>query len=406
MTIYNVAKIAYRSLLRNKMRALLTMLGIIIGIASVIAMVSIGQSSTYNIKSEIAATGSNMIFIMPEAKTEAGARRSYADTKSLKLEDITALKKQSKYLNAISPYIASAGQFIYGNNNYPSSISGIDTDYFKICNLELESGTIFNTFDVASSAKVCIIGKTIVNKLFPNDPSPIGKTIRFNKIPLRVIGVMKEKGQEGMGQSQDDMVFVPYTTIQSRIMAIEHVQMIYASIANEKETQVAVTELEEILRRQHKIISSSSDDFTIRTQAEMLAMVNKVTSMLTALLAAIGSISLLVGGIGIMNIMYVTVTERTKEIGLRMAIGAQNRNILFQFLSESIILCFMGGIVGIVLGLCIAYGVTHFLQWPFILSMSSIFISFIVCGSVGIFFGWYPAKKASELDPITALRYE
>lgn len=404
MNISNVVKISYKALMRNKMRAFLTMLGIIIGIASVIAMVSLGQSSTYNIRSEISNTGSNMIFIMPQFKRVGGVWSSRAD--ALTMDDLKAIVKQSKYVDAISPHISSGGQFIYANKNYPSSVTGVSSDYFQINNLDLECGTVFNEQDVTTSAKVCLIGSTIVKELFGEGAVPLGKTIRFNKIPLRIIGVIKEKGQEGMGQSMDDMVFIPYTTIQNRILAIDHLQSIYASVLNEGDTKKAVEEISGILRRQHKLTSIQEDDFRIRTQEEMLAMVNEVTGMLTMLLAAIGSISLLVGGIGIMNIMYVTVTERTKEIGLRMAIGAQNRNILFQFLGESLILCFIGGVIGIILGLLLAYGVTTALNWPFIISIPTIFISFAVCGSVGIFFGWYPAKKASQLDPITALRYE
>lgn len=404
MNVSNVIKISYKALMRNKMRAFLTMLGIIIGIASVIAMVSLGQSSTYNIRSEISSTGSNMIYIMPQYKRVGGVWSSRAD--AIKMDDLRAIIKHSKYVDAISPYLSTGGQFIYANKNYPSSVTGVNADYFKISNLELECGTVFTEQDVVTSAKVCLIGNTIVKELFGDGASPLGKIIRFNKIPFKIVGVIKVKGQEGMGASLDDMVFIPYTTIQNRILAIDHLQSIYASVFNERDTKDAVEEITGILRRQHKLTSVEEDDFRIRTQEEMLAMVNEVTGMLTMLLAAIGSISLLVGGIGIMNIMYVTVTERTKEIGLRMAIGAQNRNIMFQFLGESLILCFIGGVIGIILGLLLAYGVTTALNWPFIVSLPTIFVSFLVCGSVGIFFGWYPAKKASQLDPITALRYE
>lgn len=406
MKIYNITKIAYRSLVRNKMRAVLTMLGIIIGISSVIAMVSIGESSTYNIKKEISSTGANMIYVIPYIRDVSGANYSYTDTRSLKMSDITEIKKHAKYIGKLSPHVSTSGQFIYGKKNYPSSLSGVDSDYFAINNSELERGTIFNAIDVASSAKVCIIGKNIERRLFGVDQSAVGKSIRFKDIPLLVIGVMQEKGQGTMGMNDDDVVYVPYTTIQNRILSIEHIQTIYASAIPGVEASVAAEELTTLLRRSHKLTGSRPNDFETRTQADMLKMVDKVTGMLTALLAAIGSISLLVGGIGIMNIMYVTVTERTKEIGLRMAIGAQSTNILFQFLSESVMLCFVGGIIGIIIGIGMAYSITYALDWPFIISPTSIILSFIVCGTVGVFFGWYPAKKASQMDPINALRYE
>ena len=406
MNIGNLIKIAINSLFRNKMRTALTMLGIVIGIASVIAMVSIGQASTQSVKSELSSMGSNMIMIMPARQQRSGVDMGMSSSKTLDNKDLESLQNNTRYVAAVSPMVSSNAQLIYGNNNHSSSINGVSAAYLDIRKYEIEEGVMFTEEDVRRYNKVCVIGKTVVSKLFTNGEDPIGKTIRFGSIPMKVIGVLAEKGQNGMGNDQDDIVFAPYTTIQKRFLGITYFNMLYASANSEEESELAATEITYILRSNHGIKSGDSDDFDIRTQEELVSTISSVTGLMTTLLAAIASISLIVGGIGIMNIMYVTVTERTKEIGLRMAIGAHNRDIKLQFLCESVILSLIGGVIGIILGLIIAYVASKLMNMPYVVSEMAIFASFIVCALTGIFFGWYPAKKAANMDPISALRYE
>jgi putative ABC transport system permease protein len=406
MNIGNLIKIAINSLFRNKMRTALTMLGIVIGIASVIAMVSIGQASTQSVKSELSSMGSNMIMIMPARQQRGGVDMGMSSSKTLDNKDLESLTNNTRYVAAVSPMVSSNAQLIYGNNNHSSSINGVSAAYLDIRKYEIEEGVMFTDEDVKRYNKVCIIGKTVVKKLFTNGENPIGKTIRFGTIPMKVIGVLAEKGQNGMGNDQDDIVFAPYTTIQKRFLGITYFNMLYASATSEEESELAATEITYILRSNHGIKPGENDDFDIRTQEELVSTMSSITSLMTTLLAAIASISLIVGGIGIMNIMYVTVTERTKEIGLRMAIGAHNRDIKLQFLCESVILSLIGGIIGIILGLIIAYVASKLMNMPYVVSEMAIFASFIVCALTGIFFGWYPAKKAANMDPISALRYE
>ena len=406
MNIGNLIKIAINSLFRNKMRTALTMLGIVIGIASVIAMVSIGQASTQSVKSELSSMGSNMIMIMPARQQRGGVDMGMSSSKTLDNKDLESLQNNTRYVAAVSPMVSSNAQLIYGNNNHSSSINGVSAAYLNIRKYEIEEGVMFTEEDVRRYNKVCVIGKTVVSKLFTNGEDPIGKTIRFGSIPMKVIGVLAEKGQNGMGNDQDDIVFAPYTTIQKRFLGITYFNMLYASANSEEESELAATEITYILRSNHGIKSGDSDDFDIRTQEELVSTISSVTGLMTTLLAAIASISLIVGGIGIMNIMYVTVTERTKEIGLRMAIGAHNRDIKLQFLCESVILSLIGGVIGIILGLIIAYVASKLMNMPYVVSEMAIFASFIVCALTGIFFGWYPAKKAANMDPISALRYE
>lgn len=406
MNIGNLIKIAINSLFRNKMRTALTMLGIVIGIASVIAMVSIGQASTQSVKGELSSMGSNMIMVMPSRQHRGGVDMGMSMSKSLTNKDLKMLKENTRYVAAVSPNVSTSKQLIYGNNNHSSSISGVDPSYIDIRKLELKEGVMFTDEDVKRYNKVCVIGKTVVDKLFTNGENPIGKTIRLGSIPMTVIGVLESKGQNGMGNDQDDIVLAPYTTIQKRFLGITYFNMLFASATSEEESELAATEITYILRSNHGIKSGDVDDFEIRTQEELVSTMSSITRMLTVLLAAIASISLVVGGIGIMNIMYVTVTERTKEIGLRMAIGAHNRDIKLQFLCESVILSLIGGIIGIILGLIISYAVSRLMKLPYVVSEMAILISFIVCALTGIFFGWYPAKKAANMDPISALRYE
>ena len=406
MNILNLVKIAIKALLRNKSRAFLTMLGIIIGIASVIAMVSLGQSSTLSVREQLSGMGSNMIMIMPGRQMRGGVNMGNSSAKSLDMKDLRALEQNTRYVAHVSPSVSTGAQLVYGSNNHPGQIQGVSPDYLDIRMYKLESGIMFTEEDVKTYNKVCVVGKTVVDNLFTNGENPIGQVVRFGSIPMKIIGVLESKGQNQMGQDQDDIVLAPYTTVQKRFMAITHFNMIFASATSEEESELAATEITYILRANHKIAEGEEDDFDIRTQEELLSTMSSVTQMLTMLLAAIASISLIVGGIGIMNIMYVTVTERTKEIGLRMAIGAQNRDIMLQFLSESVILSLIGGVIGIILGLILSYALSHILNWPYVVSQTAIMVSFLVCAATGIFFGWYPAKKAANMDPIAALRYE
>ena len=406
MNIYNLIKIAYKALFRNKTRALLTMLGIIIGIASVIAMVSIGKSSQLSINAQISEMGTNLIMVNRAFQRQGGVNMGAANVQSLKLSDVEAIRQKAEYISMVSPVINASGQLVYGANNHPGSMQGGNTNLIYIRNYKLASGVFFNENDIRTSNKVCIVGKTVADDLFPNGENPIGKTIRFGKIPFKIIGVFESKGQNSMGQDQDDILMAPYTTVAKRILAINYVHSIMASAISEDVAALASEEINNIMMESHNLKPGQTLDFQVRTQQEMLEMMTSISGFVTVLLAAIASISLLVGGIGIMNIMYVTVTERTKEIGLRMSIGAKNRDILFQFLAESTILSLIGGFIGILFGLLLSYISTALLVWPFVISSHAVVLAFFVCAATGIFFGWYPAKKAASLDPINALRYE
>lgn len=402
----NLFKIAFRALANNKLRAFLTMLGIIIGVASVITMLAIGQGSKRSIQTQIAEMGSNMIMIHPGGDMRGGVRRDASEMQTLKLENYEKLREETNYLSGISPNVSSSGQLVNGNNNYPSSVSGVGLDYLKIRQLDIENGGMFTEADIQSSAKVCIIGKTIVDNLFPDGSDPVGKVIRFNKIPFRVVGVLKAKGYNSMGMDQDDIVLAPYTTVMKRLLAVTYLQGIYASALSEDMTDYAIEEITNILRREHKLKDSDNDDFTIRSQQELSTMLNSTTDLMTTLLACIAGISLVVGGIGIMNIMYVSVTERTREIGLRMSVGARGIDILSQFLIEAILISITGGIIGVIIGCGASWIVKSVAHWPIFIQPWSVFLSFAVCTVTGVFFGWYPAKKAADLDPIEAIRYE
>lgn len=406
MNIGNLIKISLRALSNNKLRAFLTMLGIIIGVASVITMLAIGQGSKASIQSQISEMGSNMIMVQPGAGMMGGVRLSSSSMQSLKMEDYNSIKNEVTYISKISPSVTSNGQFIYGSNNYPASISGVNTEYNDIRKLNIEEGTMFNDQQVRSSAKVCVIGQTIVDNLFTNGENPIGKVIRFNKIPFTIIGTLKAKGYNSMGMDQDNIVLAPYTTVQKRILAITYIHGIFASANDESAAPKATEQMSTILRQNHKLKENDEDDFNIRTQEEISSMLTSTTNTMTILLACIAGISLLVGGIGIMNIMYVSVKERTREIGLRMSIGAKSRDILTQFLIEAVIISVTGGLIGIALGAGISLLVKLVISWPISIQAYSVILSFLVCTVTGVFFGWYPAKSASELDPIEALRYE
>lgn len=406
MNVTNLLKIALRALANNKLRAFLTMLGIIIGVASVITMLAIGQGSKKSIQTQIAEMGSNMIMIHPGAEMRGGVRQDPSAMQTLKLDDFKSLQDETNFLSAVSPNVSSSGQLINGANNYPSSVTGVSPEYLEIRQLSIENGTMFTNADIQSSAKVCVIGKTIVDNLFPDGSDPIGKVIRFNKIPFKVVGVLKSKGYNSMGMDQDDVVLAPYTTVMKRLLAVTYLQGIFASALTEDMTDNATEEITAILRKNHKLKESDDDDFTIRSQQELNTMLNTTTDLMTTLLACIAGISLVVGGIGIMNIMYVSVTERTREIGLRMSVGARGIDILSQFLIEAILISITGGIIGILIGIGASFAVKNIAHWPIYIQSWSVLLSFAVCTITGVFFGWYPAQKASNLDPIDAIRYE
>lgn len=406
MNISNLFKIALKALNNNKMRCFLTMLGIIIGVGSVITMLAIGQGSKDSIKKQISEMGSNMIMIHPGNMERGGVRQSSDDMQTLKVTDYENIRDEATFVAAVSPMVSSQGQFICGANNYPSSVEGATPEYLEIRKLKVKDGTVFSDADVKRAAKVCIIGKTVADNLFPNGENPIGRVIRFNSIPMTVVGLLESKGYNSMGQDQDDIVIAPYTTVMKRILAIDYIQGIFASALSEDVTEEATEEISGILNRNHKIKDDSERDYDIRSQQELSDMLNSTSEMMTLLLACVAGISLLVGGIGIMNIMLVSVTERTREIGLRMSIGARGVDILTQFLIEAIIISITGGIIGILFGAEASLAVKFLLNWPVSIQLYSVVLSFVVCTVTGVFFGWYPAKKAAALDPIEALRYE
>lgn len=406
MNFLNLFKIALRAIAGNKMRAFLTMLGIIIGVASVITMLAIGQGSKRSIQAQIAEMGSNMIMIHPGGDRRGGVRQSSSDMQTLKLEDYECLRNETQLLAAISPSVNSAGQFIRGNNNTPSTMYGVTEDHLIIRQLSIDEGSMFGEHEVKTAAKVCVLGKTVVDELFPEGEDPIGKVIRFGTIPFTVVGTLSSKGYNSMGMDQDNMVLAPYTSVMKRILAINYLQGINASALREELTNDAIEEISSILRRNHKLSDEMEDNFTIRSQQELSEMMNTTTDMLTILLGCVAGISLVVGGIGIMNIMYVSVTERTREIGLRMSVGARGVDILSQFLIEAILISITGGIIGVLFGSGCSYLIKTLSGWPLYIQPWSVILSFAVCTFTGIFFGWYPAKKAAALDPIEAIRYE
>lgn len=412
MNYQNLFKIALRAIAANKMRSFLTALGIIIGIAAVITMLAIGQGSKASIKANIAEMGSNMIMISPGADMRGGVRQDASSMETLKQADYQSIKEDCNYINAISPTVNSSGQWIYGNNNTQSSIYGVNQDYLSIRQLKVADGEMFTDTDIKAAAKVCILGQTVVDYLFPDGSDPIGKVVRFNSIPFRVVGVLQKKGYNSMGMDQDDLVLAPYTTVMKRILAQTYLGGIVCSAITEEASQPAQDQISEILRRNHKLkdatetTEADEDDFNIRSQEEISSMMNSTMSTITILLGSVAGISLLVGGIGIMNIMYVSVTERTREIGLRMSVGARGIDILNQFLIEAILLSVTGGIIGVILGVSLSLSLNAFLHIATQIEPWSIIMSFAVCTFTGVFFGWYPAKKAARLDPIEAIRYE
>ena len=407
MSLTNLFKIALRAIAANKLRSLLTMLGIIIGVASVITMMAIGQGSKRSIQAQIAEMGSNMIMIRPgQDRGPGGARQDADEMQTLKLKDYDKLKAEAKYIAAISPSVNASGQFISGNNNTPSTLYGISPGYMDIRRLRIDDGEMFTDEDVKTGAKVCLIGKTVADALFTGGEDPVGRVVRFGTIPLRVVGVLESKGYNSAGMDQDDLVLAPYTTVMKRVLAVDYLQGINCSAITEDMTDLAIADISALLRDSHKLRETDEDDFTIRSQQEMAEMMNSTSDLMSTLLLCVACISLVVGGIGIMNIMYVSVTERTREIGLRMSVGARGIDILSQFLIEAVLLSFAGGLIGILVGVGATVAVGQLAHWPVYVQPWSVVLSFAVCTATGVFFGWYPAKKAARLDPIEAIRYE
>ncbi|MBE9584078.1 ABC transporter permease [Mucilaginibacter sp. JRF] len=406
MKIFNHIQLAYQAMMRNRMRGILTMLGIVIGVAAVIVIGAAGEGAKYSIKATLASMGTNLIMVTPLSNDPGGTRLQSEELQTLTLKDIKAIEERSLYVSAISPSSQSEGQAIHGALNWPTTIEGVNEKFLPIRNWSLKSGTMFTEKDVKTYAKVCVLGQTVVNHLFSKGIDPIGKIIRFGKLPLQVIGVLNIKGQSAFGQDQDDVILSPYTTVQKRVTASVYFGGIYASAKSEALSDAATKEIVDLLRLTHRLRAEESNDFEVLTQVEMLRTLNTVTGLLTILLMGIAGISLLIGGIGIMNIMYVTVKERTREIGLRMSIGARGRDILSQFLIEAVLISVSGGITGIILGQLNALIVEKLMHWPVAALTYPMLISFSFCTLIGIFFGYYPALKASRLDPIEALRYE
>lgn len=406
MKLGNLFKVAMNALRRNKMRSFLTMLGIIIGVASVITMLAIGQGSKKSIQDQIASMGSNMLFVIPGSMRMGGVQQGSTNSQRLTVADANAIKTGCDAIIAVSPEVRANGQAVYGSSNWPTTIYGGNEQYLGIKSWTIVSGRNFTAEEAKGSSKVCLIGRTVADELFGEGIDPTGETIRFKNIPFKIIGLLKEKGQNSFGQDQDDVLIAPYTTVQKRILAQTYIQTIQMSARNAEASTMAEAQVEEVLRRTHKLRENQNNDFEIRSQEELATTMTSVTDILTILLGAIAGISLLVGGIGIMNIMYVSVTERTREIGLRMSLGGRGIDILMQFLIESILLSVFGGLIGILLGLLASRIVAALTSWPITVMMGSVLLSFVVCTVIGVFFGWYPARKASDLDPIDALRYE
>ena len=382
------------------------MLGIIIGVGSVITMLAIGQGSKKSIQAEISEMGSNMIMIHPGEDMRGGVRLSADDMQTLKVKDFEDIRKECGHVSLVSPSVNSSGQAVYGANNTPTSVYGVNEEFLDIRGYKVQDGDIFSEQDIKTAAKVCLVGKTVIDQLFTNGENPVGKVIRFGSIPFRIVGVLESKGYNSMGMDQDNLIITPYTTVMKRILAVTYLQEIVCSALSEEYTDEAISEITDVLRRNHKLKEADDDDFNIRSQQELSSMMTSTSDMMSTLLAAVAGISLLVGGIGIMNIMYVSVTERTKEIGLRMSIGAKGRDILAQFLIEATLISITGGLLGVILGVAASYIVKAVLSYPILIQPWSIVVSFLVCTIIGIFFGWYPARKASNLDPIEAIRYE
>jgi putative ABC transport system permease protein len=405
MKMLNTLVSAFRALQRNKMRSFLTMLGIIIGVGAVIAMLAIGQGAEYSVKAQIAALGTNVLMVFPGSQQQGGVRIGAGSAVTLTEDDAISIASDCPAVQYVSPGSIAFGQVIAGNLNWSTVVQGVGGDYLEIRQWPLEYGDFFTDQDIKAATKVCVIGSTVAENMFP-DTSPVDQTIRIRNVPFKIVGVLSKKGQNAMGQDQDDVIIAPYTTVIRRLAHWPNLRYILVSATSPKDMITAQSQIEELLRMRHKIQPYEPDDFTIRNQTDLAATATATTQILTILLASIASVSLLVGGIGIMNIMLVSVTERTREIGIRMSIGARSRDILTQFLIEALVLSLMGGIVGIILGTVGSSIISDLAKWPTIVTGFSIALSFGFSIAIGIFFGFYPARKAALLNPIDALRYE
>jgi len=400
-----ILKVAFRALRRNKLRTALTMLGIIIGVGAVIAMVGIGNGAKAQVEARIAALGQNVIMVFSGSVTRSGVHSGFGGAGTLTVEDALAIARDIPGVAAVSPEVRTSAQIMAGNNNWSSSIMGEGVDYPAIRQWDLADGVMFTEADVRAAGKVCVLGKTTADKLFPED-DPVGKIIRIKNVPVKVLGVLRSKGVSMFGSDQDDTVLMPYTTAMKRFAGVTMLRSINVQSATAEQMTEVQKGITDLLHQRHRIQPGADDDFMLRNQQELSETMTATTDVMTALLAAIASVSLLVGGIGIMNIMLVSVTERTREIGIRMAVGARGRDILLQFLIEAVVLSSTGGLLGILTGVGGAKLITMIKQWPTLVSPQSILIAFAFSAAVGVFFGFYPARKASQLDPIDALRYE
>jgi putative ABC transport system permease protein len=407
MNLLVIIRVAFRALVRNKMRAALTMLGIIIGVSAVIAMVSIGQGAQQSVQNQIAGIGTNLLFVSAGAQNVGGVRTGTGDTgtNTLTIEDLDAVKREVPSVSMVTPAINTRSQLIFGSQNWNTQIQGVSEQYPEIRKWTVQDGSFFTDADVRTAARVIIVGQTIADNLFPGTDA-VGQTVRVKDLPFRVVGVMARKGQDQQGRDQDDTAFAPYTTVQKKILGSPRVQIAYVSAISQDATYTAQMQIGELLRQRHKLGPGDADDFSVRNMTDIAEAANETNSIMTILLASIASVSLLVGGIGIMNIMLVSVTERTREIGIRMAIGARSSAVRTQFLIESVVLSLTGGLIGILLGLAVSLLIPSLLGWPTLVSMAAVIGSVIFSAAVGIFFGYYPARKAAALDPIDALRYE
>ena len=407
MEVGNTVRIAVRAIRRNKIRSILTMLGVIIGVASVIAMIALGSGARAAIDQQIQSQGTNVIYVSAGSvgRGPGAVRGGAGSITTLTLEDAQAIAQQVPSVQRVSPVVRGRVQVIAGNQNWNTSIEGGNEDYLEIRNWPLTSGANFTARDILVAEKVCLLGSTVVLNLFP-DQDPVGQVIRVKNMPFRVVGALASKGQGQFGQDQDDLIVAPYTTVQKKVLGTPNIQQALVSAVSSDAVEATATEITRLMRERHRIANPEDDDFSVRTVEEMAATRVEMARTMTLLLMSVASVSLLVGGIGIMNIMLVSVTERTREIGLRMAVGARTRDILSQFLTEAVGLSVAGGALGVVVGVVASNGLTRFLSWPTTITTASIVIAFAFSGAVGVFFGYYPARKAANLDPIEALRYE